>query len=221
MSHPPSPMAFSIRVTESNKKRARLITLAASVIAFASVAGCSRPWEKVNDDTPWVGPNLRAVQERRVPGFFDEYKPSDFRWVGPDGKVFARLDVARQAGSYLLDTEVGRALKPESGQFPWMTIVSVDPTVVLMVPVNMEQVKLGDLLGRTRQIEELPMVPGGAIHCDYGTTTFHNPGIRWFSPDLKRPPTDLKFSEGVGEIPLPDGKLEVRWQGQVCKIIRK
>jgi hypothetical protein len=190
---------------------------------FAStMSGCESKWATIQDDTPWAGPQTRAIPERRAQRFIAEHPEYEYRWIATDGQVFDVREVAIQAGSFLLGTAAGRQLNPHSP--PWFTIVSITPVVVLIVPTNLAQVPLGDLLG-SHQPEELPMnvSPDGAgFRAEHGTITFYNPGIRWFSPDLKKPPTDLVFSaEGVAEISLPDGKLEIRHIGQTCKIARK
>jgi hypothetical protein len=47
-------------------------------------------------------------------------------------------------------------------------------------------------------------------------------GIQWFSPELEQRPTKLAFSQtGIAEIKLPNGKITVSRQGNLCKTTRE
>jgi hypothetical protein len=183
------------------------------------VAGCEKKWEAFHDQTPWVGPDARVKSERRTRELIAEHYNYEYRWIAPDGQILDPFEVRLEAGSFLLRTAAGQKLDPQKP--PWITIVSIKPTVALIVPTNLAQVPLGDLLGE--RMGDLPMTrdPGG-LRADYGISTFYNPGIRWFSPELNQEPTDLVFSsEGIAVIPLPDGKLVIEHIDQICKIARK
>jgi len=102
-------------------------------------------------------------------------------------------------------------------------MVSITPTVLLAV-VPPEIKNRGALIGgkssRTWEFSYGGRIPTQSLY--YGTRTFYNEGMQWFSPDLERQFTDLNFSpEGIAEIKLPDGRLKVVRDGHVCNIVRE
>jgi hypothetical protein len=81
-------------------------------------------------------------------------------------------------------------------------IVSINPTIVIVRPCRHREYTTYDHRGR------------GYTHLECA--------LQWFSPDLKKGPIDIKFTEdGVAEIPLRKGKLRLVREDEICQVTRE
>jgi len=191
-----------------------------SLFALA-LGGCS-DWKNASTDTPWIGPGRQAVEQSKRHRHFVA-STWEVRWLGTNGQIYVPETVASEAEQFLVTTLPGSnaptALNPISRT--WKTIVSLSPTVVLVTPSDPVKAKKGDLLGVNHSSRQFGNFRNATSY-ECGSTVFYNEGMYWFSPDLQSQPKFVAFStNGTAEIKLPDGKLELSIQGDVCRVLRK
>lgn len=185
--------------------------------SLALFTGCSN-WKTVQSDEPWIGPKEQLVeQQKRHAAVISATSYVETRWLDKSNNEYDLNHIATDAQTYLYSTSTGSNLL-KSDTWPWKAIVSIRPTVVLLVPSDPMKVKRGDLLGMNHPVRTIGNAKYGG--CDYGSVDFYNEGMKWYSPDLKQEPSMVSFADGKAEIQLPNGKLRLIVRGEVCKITR-
>jgi hypothetical protein len=167
---------------------------------------------------PWCAPNQRTQFGKRVVGHVhDGDKWKDFL-VDDQGKEHDPEIISDRAWSYLERTGDAKKIQNALGkdaQHSTMTLISINPVIVILDRyLDASALKVKRDFAYQRWYWRSQVHPGG-------DPPFRE-GMRWFSPDLKQKPTDLAFSpNGLAEIPLPGGKLELVREGDACKTARK
>lgn len=179
-------------------------------------------WKVVSNDTPWIAPNKQLIEEQRPHFKWNEGFSKELRWTGLESREYDLDSVAVVCEQFFRSSISNSPLPNDSSNTlgSWKTIVSLSPTIVLVVPADLEKAKMGWLLGTNHPVREFGSSwESGRYDC--GTTLFYNPGLRWFSPDLKQPPELVRFgSNGSAQILIPDGKLELQIQEKICTVRR-
>jgi hypothetical protein len=189
-----------------------------------SMTGCGRPGplvisKKQPHYAPWCGPNLRVQVGQRVVGHVhDGAKHKEFL-VDETGKEHDPDKIADQAWSYLERTGDARKIEEafiNNAHQSTMPVVSINPVVVILVTYtepsweNKNRDPAHERWFWTAQIQpnSNPQHSGDRV--------------QWFSPELQQRPTNLAFSQaGNAEIQLPNGKIKLFRQGDICKTSRE
>lgn len=148
----------------------------------------------------------------------------EYRWIGPDNRIYTPDTVANEAEEFLVSTSSGSNLPPALNRDsrPLKTIVSLSPTVILMVPTSKEDPRQWTLLGPNHPVRFFGAPDSwNTSGYDCGATVFYDERMHWFSPDLQCEPQPVAFTNGTAEIQLPDGRLALSVEGQVCRIRRE
>ena len=168
---------------------------------------------------PWCAPNKRVQIGQRVVGTvgMGENKWKNFL-VDDGGREYDPEKLADQAWSYLERTGdadyVMRGYHKE-GRQTRMTVVAINPVVVVLetrpLPAGADRT-----IASPERSFWVAQISSERSHPDY------RDGMKWFSPDLKQPPTILAFSQdNVATIPLANGKLNLVRSGDECKTTRE
>lgn len=203
------------------KTIAKRFSVGIAVGATLLVCGCSR-WKTTSTDTPWIGPDQQAIEQSKRHRHYVQ-STWEIRWLGTNKQIYIPVTVASEAEQFLVSASPGSnaptALNPTT--WPWKTIVSLSPTIVLLVPSDPVKAKKGDLLGANHSGRSFGNFKNATSY-DCGSVVLYNEGMYWFSPDLAIQPQPVNFStNGTAEIKLPNGKLELSIQGEICKVRRK
>lgn len=140
-------------------------------------------------------------------------------WLDSSGREHDPEKVSQQVWAFIQKNgDLARMEKDqEAGQCaPAMRIVSLNPTVVLMIPCQHKRfVGTGQHLAHgTRSALELSFVPDKEMY-------FDEP-MEWLSPDLRIGRTKVTFSDlGEAEIGLKKGKLKLKRDGEWCVVSRE
>ncbi len=185
---------------------------------------CSR-WHKVSTDTPWIAGGKQASEFQRRKSSLLEVAigPATYYetiWKSGD-KTFDPYAIARATDEFLRSTPYGLSITGNQKPPPWGTIVSIEPTIALLVPSDSVKAKKGWLLGTNHPVRSIgPWKHGPGFN--YGSVVMYNDGMRWFSPDLRHEPELVAFStNGVARINFPGGSLELFVLGEICRVTRK
>lgn len=168
---------------------------------------------------PWCAPNRQVREGQRSTGksFYGDIWKSC--WMADNGQEYDPEQVAQQVWNYLKTT--GDAAKIETARIQgacthWMRIVSVNPVIVIRIPCQHPRFAGTSSLQShgTKLPLELSFVPKEEM--------FFDEPMEWLSPDLKKGPIKLSFSDqGIAEIPLPSGKLRLSRNADRCQITRE
>ena len=181
---------------------------------LAIVAGACHPWIPHPELTPWIAPGTRAVE------YIQEVEHSRSVWRDAAGRSFDELKIQNSIEKMLLATKMYEQW-PKSQKFTsWgalrvapfrFTLVSINPTVVLMTPFD-----FGPPTGRaaadvtasegTRGCLVNPQMLN-TIEC--GISAVYAAGMLWFSPDLKVRPEPIRWNGERAEISLKKGEVLV------------
>ncbi|MFO1514581.1 MAG: hypothetical protein U1F83_17005 [Verrucomicrobiota bacterium] len=200
------------------------IGLVLVIIAIVIVGAFnSAKWVNVPNDTPWIGPDCRAIEQQRPHFSWNNGVSHEVRWLGTNGVRYDMDEVARVCERFLKSEHVGiDSTRPRFQESTaWKTIVSLSPTIVLTVTADIAKSQKGWLLGTNHSTREFG-APVASPGYDCGTVVFYNADVFWFSPDLGLGPKPVTFgSDGLAEIAFPGGTLELQIEGEICKITRK
>jgi hypothetical protein len=188
----------------------------AAIVMFA-VHSSSR-WVAVSNDSPWSGSNYQAKEQQRKGFNWNAGILNRSRWLDTNGVVYDMELIAHQCERFLMSAnrDSKSNTTPTQEALPWKTIVSISPTVALIVPSDPVKSRKGWLLGTNHPVRTFDS------GYDCGTRVLFNVGMSWFSPDLAIGPEPISFDRhGFAEIKLNDGKLELKIEGETCRIERK
>lgn len=207
--------------------RRRVCVTVAAIFGCAFV-GCGKSrlkFIKTDERCPWSAAGVRARVGKRTVGQTYYGPISAEYWVDQFENEHQCEKIQKQVWALMEKYNVAVSVPPGTQKVPcayWATVVAIDPLVVLLQPCQHKH--FVDANGRPLSKND-HVIPHGT-HCTMevrsGVEVFFDPATQWFSPDLKRGPTAIEFSEqGTGEIPLPKGKLRLVRDGEKCKILRE
>jgi hypothetical protein len=187
------------------------------------------PWRQENDATPWIAPGERALLFfRQVENFG---VTGERAWRDASGRDHMVNDIQDGIEKYLHesgimaqwpDSYTGNEYGVERVAPFRFTVVTVNPTVVLMTPFafdlqhKAESAILAPIetpcLGNHYMINPL--------ECD--VTALYAPEMQWFSHDLKKPPAPIAWNDGRAEMDLGKGeRLALLHDGATVRTERK
>jgi hypothetical protein len=188
-----------------------------------SMTGCGRSGPLVIIENqphyaPWCGPNQRVKIGLKVVGrVYDGAKHKEFL-VDETGKEHDPERIADRAWSFLERTGDAKRIEEayiKDGYQSRMPVVSINPVVVILESYR-------DPSWRNNPHDSAPPRWLWTIQIQPNSDPHFSEGLHWFSPELKRRPTKLAFSEaGVAEILLPSGKVKLVRNGDICKTTRE
>jgi hypothetical protein len=170
--------------------------------------GCtSTPWKTLDQQTPLAGPNEPLVAKyRHVSNLTDIAMPSprsQHAWEKPNGQKINPASVIRSVDSYLKKTGLLDSFKSSRSNIDGyqqkvanhrMCIISVEPTIVLMIPHDFGRVD--------RSTYEIRGNTVGWGHMEYsnymldgiytGTDFPYTQGVKWFNPRSRKEPSLLE-----------------------------
>ena len=165
------------------------------------------------EDMPWAGENFRAIEKyKEVRDILaPEGKRMKWRWKSASGTEYDTESIADLINTYL-DEKGWIKQWPEIGKLtareeiivrnpPFIfTIVSIEPVVVLMTPIDYRDLHTTNI-GRRRYLTALNFKD------DYyhGISAQFHPKLQWFSPELRQGPGILGIQPG-GDIAINLGR---------------
>jgi hypothetical protein len=196
---------------------AGLALVAATLSPF--VIGCNGGGRRLKANTtpqcPWAAPHRQsevAYVHVRDHGWGSGGLGYNV-WIDASNAEHKIEDVQERVWSYLDKTGVAAMIQAAetNGQLSLRaTIVSIQPTIAVLVPCP-PYGPYNKFKGRH-----------GGNEVGFGISVLYQDGMQWCSPDLKKGPIDINFSDkGVAEIELPNAKLRLVRQGQRCTVTRE
>lgn len=197
------------------RERLSRLSLLPLVLLIACVS--RGPWREKHEPTPWISAGAEAklfVREVEPGPFMVAGVTYDVVWRDRAGNDFSLNRYQDEIERFMVSTGVMRTW-PESHSgndrgierlAPYrFTIVSVNPTVVLMSPFD-----FGSPIGRS---ESEILAPTNGRRClgnhylindlECGTSAAYASGMVWFSPDMNVQPSPINWRGSSARIELP------------------
>jgi hypothetical protein len=196
----------------ARRHRARLCLI---LLLTLNACASKGPWRQLDDATPWIAPGTRALLFiRSVEGFG---VTAERAWRDASGRNHFVNGIQDDIEEFLHKTGL-MAQWPDShsgNEFgterlaPFrFTVVTVNPTVVLMTPFD-----FGSPTGKSESGVLAPIGDKGCLgnhhminplECDI--VALYAPEMQWFSHDLERSPAPIVWKDGRAEIGLGNGE---------------
>jgi hypothetical protein len=211
---------------------------AARALMLAAVAGCTShgPWRQLDEATPWIAPGAPARLFIRTvePGPFIVAGANAERvWRDANGRDYPLNRCQDAIEAFIVKTGM-LAQWPESGSSNnfgperlaafRFTVVSVNPTAVLMTPfdfgppVGRAESDILEPIWETRCLGNQRML--NYLEC--GTSAGYAPGMLWFSPDLQLTPAPIPWRDRRAELAMGEhGVLVLTQDGATVRTSRQ